>query len=59
MGVTFSEKLRSVFGLIWGLCPLSEEKTHLLTGGYGGREAGKVGIGKGFHWIIAPLTLMS
>ncbi len=40
MGVTFSEKLSSVFGLIWGLHPLSEEKTHLLTGGYGGREEG-------------------
>jgi hypothetical protein len=46
MGVSFSEKLRSVFGLIWGLYPLSVEKTHLLTGGYGGRKGGKLGGGK-------------
>jgi hypothetical protein len=43
MGGDFFRIVKSVFGLIWGLCPLSVDKTHLLMGGYGGRKGGKMG----------------
>ncbi len=57
MGVSFSEKLRSVFGLLWGLCPLSEEKTHLLIGGYGGEEGRKEAFVEGSHQINQEVGL--